>query len=78
MLKLKDGLIKYEVNCYEDLNGWDLTYNEIKEYIDNLTLEDLKIGDFNYFDFIKYDEVIEVFVYEDIYHKLIFNIEEVF
>lgn len=77
MLKLKE-MKNIKINNYADFNGWDITEKEVREYINNLTLNDLEIGDFNYFNFIKYNEEVEVFIYYNAYEELIINIEDIF
>ena len=77
MLKLKE-MQNVKINNYADFTGYDLTENEVTDYIKNLTLNDIQIDDFNDFEFIKYDETVRVFIYKDGYNRITINIDEIF
>lgn len=77
MLKLKD-MANVTINNYADFTGYDLTEKETTDYINNLTLNDIQIDDFNDFEFIKYDESVRAFIYKDGYDRITINIDEIF
>lgn len=77
MLKLKD-MANVTINNYADFTGYDLTEKETTDYINNLTLNDIQIDDFNDFEFIKYDETVRAFIYKDGYDRITINIDEIF
>ena len=52
-MKIKD-IRNVKINNYVDFNNYDLTLNEVEEYIDNLDLDNIEIGAFNLFHFKKY------------------------
>ena len=76
-MKIKD-MKNVKINNYADFSGWDLTLSEVREYIKNLTYDDIVIDDFNDFEFIKYGETVRVFIYEDGYGRITINIDEIF
>ena len=76
-MKLKE-MKNVKINNYADFSGWDLTLSEVREYIKNLTYDDIVIDDFNDFEFIKYGETVRVFIYEDGYGRITINIDEIF
>ena len=76
-MKIKD-MKNVKINNYVDFSSWDLTEKEVKEYINNLTLNDIQMDDFNDFEFIKYDETVRVFIYKDGYNRITINIDEIF
>ena len=76
-MKIKD-MKNVKINNYADFSSWDLTEKEVKEYINNLTLNDIQMDDFNDFEFIKYDETVRVFIYKDGYNRITINIDEIF
>lgn len=77
MLKLKE-MKNVKISNYADFSNYDVTEKEVREYINNLTLNDLVIDDYNTFRFIKYNEDVEVFIYFNVYNELICNIEDVY
>ena len=77
MLKLKE-MKNVKINNYADFTGWSLTEKEFTDYINNLTLNDIQIDDFNDFEFIKYDVTVRVFIYKDGYNRITINIDEIF
>lgn len=77
MLKLKD-MSNVTINNYADYTGYNLTEKEFMNYINNLTLNDIQIDDFNDFEFIKYDETVRAFIYKDGYDRITINIDEIF
>lgn len=76
-MKIKD-MKNVKISNYVDFSNWDVTEKEVKEYINNLTLNDLVIDDFNTFRFIKYNEDVEVFIYYNAYDELICNIDDIY
>ena len=66
------------INNYADFTAWNLTEKEFMNYINNLTLNDIQIDDFNDFEFIKYDETVRAFIYKDGYDRITINIDEIF
>ena len=76
-MKLKE-MKNVKINNYADFGGWDLTLSEVREYIKNLTYDDIVIDDFNDFEFIKYGETVRVFIYADGYGRITINIDEIF
>ena len=77
MWKLKD-MNNVTINNYADFTAWNLTEKEFMNYINNLTLNDIQIDDFNDFEFIKYDETVRAFIYKDGYDRITINIDEIF
>lgn len=77
MLKLKD-MSNVKINNYADFQGWYITEKELIDYIKNLTYEDIEIDDFNDFKFIKYNETVRIFIYEDGYKRININIDEIY
>lgn len=77
MLKLKE-IENVKINNYTNFQGWNLTEKEFMDYINNLTLNDITIDDFNDFEFIKYDETVRAFIYKDGYGRITINIDEIF
>lgn len=77
MLKLKD-MSNVKINNYADFQGWHITEKELIDYIKNLTYEDIEIDDFNDFKFIKYNETVRIFIYEDGYKRININIDEIY
>ena len=78
MLRLKDNTTKLKIHNYADFTGWNLKLSEVVDYIKNLTLDDIKIDDFNYFDFKDYGESVIVYIYKDGYERINININEIF
>ena len=78
MLRLKDNTTKLKIHNYADFTGWNLKLTEVIDYIKNLTLDDIKIDEFNYFDFKNYDESVRVYIYKDGYERINININEIF
>ena len=60
MLRLKDNTTKLKIHNYADFTEWNLKLSEVIDYIKNLTLDDIKIDEFNYFDFKNYDYIGEL------------------
>ena len=77
MLKLKE-MKNVKINNYVDFSNWDLTEKEVREYINNLTLDDIKVDDYNTFRFIKYNEDVEVFIYYNGFNDLVCNINDIY
>lgn len=77
MLKLKE-MKNVKISNYVDFSNWDITEKEVREYINNLTLNDLEIDDYNTFRFLKYNEDVEVFIYYNAYDELIINIDDIY
>ena len=77
MMKIKD-MKNVKINNYVDFSSWDLTEKEVKEYINNLTLNDIQIDDYNTFSFIKYNEDVEVFIYYNGFNDLVCNIDDIY
>lgn len=77
MLKLKD-MKNVKIYNYADFSGWDITEKEVREYMNNLTLNDIQIDGYNTFSFIKYNEDVEVFIYYNGFDDLICNIEDIY
>ena len=61
-MKIKD-MKKVKFINYTDFSRWVLTENELREYINNLTLNDIQLDEYNTFRFTKYNEYVEVFIY---------------
>ena len=78
MLRLKDNTTKLKIHNYADFTGWNLKLSEVIDYIKNLTLDDIKIDEFNSFDFKKYGETVIVYIYKDGYERINMNINEIF
>ena len=78
MLRLKDNSTKIKIHNYTDFTGWNLKLSEVIDYIKNLTLDDIKIDEFNYFDFKNYGETVRVYIYKDVYERINININEIF
>ena len=76
-MKLKE-MKNVKINNYADFGGWDLTEMEVREYIKNLTYDDITVDDFTDFEFIKYGETVRAFIYADGYGRITINIDEVF
>lgn len=77
MLKLKD-MNNVTINNYADFTSYTLSEKDFMNYINNLTLNDIQIDDFNDFEFIKYDETVRAFIYKDGYDRITINIDEIF
>lgn len=77
MLKLKD-MKNVKINNYADFSSWDITEQEVREYMNNLTLDDIQIDDYNTFSFIKYNEDVEVFIYYNGFGDLVCNIDDIY
>ena len=78
MLRLKDNTTKLKIHNYAHFNGWNIKLSEVVDYIKNLTLDDIKIDEFNYFDFKDYGETVRVYIYKDGYERINININEIF
>ena len=78
MLRLKDNTTKLKIHNYADFTEWNLKLTEVIDYIKNLTLDDIKIDEFNYFDFKNYGESVRVYIYKDGYERINININEIF
>ena len=78
MLRLKDNTTKIKIHNYADFTGWNLKLTEVIDYIKNLNLNDIKIDEFNYFDFKNYGESVRVYIYKDGYERINININEIF
>ena len=76
-MKIKD--MKYvNIINYADFNDYDLTLYEVMEYIDNLDLDNIEIGEFNLFYFKKYNLFVDVFFYWNSSNILICKIEHIY
>ena len=78
MLRLKDNTTKLKIHNYADFTGWNLKLTEVIDYIKNLSLDDIKRDEFNYFDFKNYGESVRVYIYKDGYERINVNINEIF
>ena len=76
-MKIKD-MKKVKIINYTDFSRWGITENELREYINNLTLNDIKIDEYNTFRFTKYNEYVEVFIYYNGFGDLICNIVDIY
>lgn len=76
-MKIKD-MKNVKINNYVDFDGWDLTEKEVTDYIKNLTLDELEMDNFNTLKFIKYNEWIEIFVYNNPFNQITINIEDIY
>ena len=77
MAKLKE-MKNVKINNYVDFSSWELTEKEVREYIGNLTLNDIKLYDYNTFRFTKYNEDVEVFIYYNGFVDLVCNIVDIY
>ena len=77
MAKLKE-MKNVKINNYVDFSSWELTEKEVREYIGNLTLNDIKVDDYNTFRFTKYNEDVEVFIYYNGFVDLVCNIVDIY
>ena len=75
--KLKE-MKNVKINNYVDFSSWELTEKEVREYIGNLTLNDIKVDDYNTFRFAKYNEDVEVFIYYNGFVDLVCNIVDIY
>ena len=75
--KLKE-MKNVKINNYVDFSSWELTEKEVREYIGNLTLNDIKVDDYNIFRFAKYNEDVEVFIYYNGFVDLVCNIVDIY
>ena len=73
-MKIKDVNNVIIIN-YADFSDYDLTLNEVKEYINNLDLDNIEIGEFNLFHFKKYNLFVDILFYWNLYNILICKIE---
>ena len=76
-MKIKD-IRNVKINNYVDFSSWELTEKEVREYIGNLTLNDIKVDDYNTFRFTKYNEDVEVFIYYNGFVDLVCNIVDIY
>ena len=76
-MKIKD-IRNVKVNNYIDFNDYDLTLNEVEEYIDNLDLDNIEIGEFNLFFFFKYNLFVDVLFYWNLSNILVCKIEYIY
>ena len=72
-MKIKDVNNVIIIN-YADFSDYDLTLNEVKEYINNLDLDNIEIGEFNLFHFKKYNLFVDI-LFTNLYNILICKIE---
>lgn len=77
MAKLKE-MKNVKINNYVDFSSWELTEKEVREYLGNLTLNDIKVDDYNTFRFTKYNEDVEVFIYYNGFVDLVCNIVDIY
>ena len=73
-MKIKD-MKNVNIINYAEFNDYDLTLNEVEEYIGNLNLDNIEIGEFNLFHFKKYNLFVDVLFYWNLYNILICKIE---
>lgn len=73
MLKLKDVADVFIKN-YVIHDGWGITLEEVTEFLNNLTYNDIELDGFNYFNFPKYNLTIRTFIYVDSYDDIIIKI----
>ena len=76
-MKIKD-IRNVKINNYVDFNNYDLTLNEVEEYIDNLDLDNIEIGEFNLIHFKKYNLFVDVLFYWNLSNVLICKIEYIY
>ena len=76
-MKIKD-MKNVNIINYAEFNDYDLTLNEVKEYIGNLDLDNIEIGEFNLFHFKKYNLFIDVLFYWNLSNVLICKIEYIY
>ena len=55
-----------------------MTLNEVKEYINNLDLDNIEIGEFNLFHFKKYNLFIDILFYWNLSNILVCKIEYIY
>ena len=73
MLKLKD-VANVFIENYVIHDGWGITLKEVTEFLNNLTYNDIKLNNFNYFNFPEYNLTIKTFIYVDSYDTIIIKI----
>ena len=73
-MKIKD-MKNVNIINYAEFNDYDLTLNEVEEYIGNLDLDNIEIGEFNLFYFKKYNLFVDVLFYWKLNNILICKIE---
>lgn len=78
MLTLKNSLEKIKINNYVDYSNWNTKLSDVVERLTTLTIDELNIGQFNCWTFIKNNETVEWFSYRDNYNNIIINIEDIF
>ena len=76
-MKIKD-MKNVNIINYVDFNDYDLTLKEVEEFIDNLDLDNIEIGEFNLFHFKKYNLFVDILFYWNLYNILICKIESVY
>ena len=76
-MKIKD-IRNVKLINYTDFSRWAITENELREYINNLTLNDIQIDDYNTFRFIKYNANVDVLIYFNRFGELICIIEAIY
>ena len=76
-MKIKD-IRNVKINNYVDFNNYDLTLNEVEEYIDTIDLDNIEIGEFNLFNFKKYNLFVDVLFYWNLSNVLICKIEYIY
>ena len=76
-MKIKD-MKNVKIKNFVDFREWNLTEKEVMEYINNLTLNDIQIDDYNIFRFIKYNENVELIIYYNGFGDLICSIEDIY
>ena len=82
MLKKLSEMVNVKINNYVDFTGWVITEKEVREFINNLTYNDMQshnfVDDFTDLEFIKYNETVRIFAYISTYDTIVFNIDEIF
>ena len=77
MLKLKD-VVNVKIKNYADFDGFNLTLDEMIEFIDNLTYDDIDLNENNCFEFMDYKEFVNLYIYIDSFDTLVINIDGIF
>ena len=77
MKKLKDA-VNVIIKNYVNFDGWNLTKEEVMNFLNDLTYDDIILDKFNYFEFKDCNETIRIFPYIDSYDTIVINIEGIF
>ena len=76
-MKIKD-MKNVNIINYVDFNDYDLTLKEVEEFIANLDLDNIEIGEFNLFHFKKYNLFIDILFYWNLSNILVCKIEYIY